>query len=58
MASSLWAAGGERIVETAEMDNMYARRRMITLLRRLGVLKALEDKGSRIAIISASALLK
>lgn len=37
----------ERIVETADVDNPYAFRRVMTLLRRLGVSKALQDAGAR-----------
>jgi GTPase len=35
----------ERIVETAELDNPYAFRRVLILLRRLGVAKALQAAG-------------
>ena len=37
----------ERMVETADLDNPYARRRMMASLRRLGVVKALEEAGVR-----------
>jgi len=35
----------ERIVETADLDNPFARRRMMILLHRLGVTKALTEAG-------------
>lgn len=37
----------ERIVETADLDNVYARRRALVLLRRLGVAKALRAAGAK-----------
>jgi GTPase len=35
----------DRIVETSEISNPYARKRVMTLLRRMGVVKSLEDAG-------------
>lgn len=35
----------DRIVDTADLDNPYARKRMMTLLRRMGVVKSLEEAG-------------
>jgi len=37
----------ERIVETADLSNPYARRRMMVLLHRLGVAKLLEQAGAK-----------
>lgn len=37
----------ERIVETADLENLYARQRVLVLLRRLGVAKALLAAGAK-----------